>query len=196
MPQTAFCVALDAIANRIPFVVLPSNLLKLATLLAVTKTAFYLSHKSPQMLLTITCQGRDADKLGFLLHKHPARFQTISLSYGQCHVFYPKSSSESVTACLLLDIDPVAMTKNKRSKRNSFGSGRLRQRPPLRRIVLLKRRDRQRLWNGHVGHVQKASRSGLDRVPGPSVNRRFAKPRRPSNDPPNLRTTWLFNHGH
>lgn len=82
------------------------------------------------MLLTITCQGRDADKLGFLLHKHPDRFQTIPLSYGRCHVFYPKSTAETVTACLMLDIDPVALTKNKRNHRNSFAlAGYVNDRP-------------------------------------------------------------------
>jgi 3' terminal RNA ribose 2'-O-methyltransferase Hen1 len=82
------------------------------------------------MLLTITCQGRDADKLGFLLHKHPDRFQTIPLSYGRCHVFYPQATDKLVTACLMLDIDTVALTKNKRNRRSTFAlAGYVNDRP-------------------------------------------------------------------
>jgi 3' terminal RNA ribose 2'-O-methyltransferase Hen1 len=82
------------------------------------------------MLLTINCRGPQANELGFLLHKHPDRFQSISMSHGCCHVFYPESTDHSVTACLMLDIDPVAMIKNKRNRRNSFAlAGYVNDRP-------------------------------------------------------------------
>src|SRR5947208_3016557 len=61
------------------------------------------------MLLTITTTHRPAIDLGYLLHKHPARFQSFALSFGRAHVFYPAASAERCTACLLLDVDPVAI---------------------------------------------------------------------------------------
>jgi hypothetical protein len=57
------------------------------------------------MLLTITTTYQPATDLGYLLHKHPARVQSFSLSFGQAHVFYPEASIERCTAALLLDID-------------------------------------------------------------------------------------------
>ena len=42
------------------------------------------------MLLTITTTHRPATDLGYLLHKHPERFQSYDLSFGKAHVFYPE----------------------------------------------------------------------------------------------------------
>ncbi len=67
------------------------------------------------MLLTITTSYRPATDLGYLLHKHPSRLQSFSLSFGQAHVFYPEASSERCTAALLLDIDPVHLVRGRRS---------------------------------------------------------------------------------
>ncbi|HVW01289.1 MAG TPA: hypothetical protein VHB77_13145, partial [Planctomycetaceae bacterium] len=39
------------------------------------------------MLLTITAEHEAAGDLGYLLHKHPDRFQSFDLSFGQAHVF-------------------------------------------------------------------------------------------------------------
>jgi 3' terminal RNA ribose 2'-O-methyltransferase Hen1 len=66
------------------------------------------------MLLTITTEYRPATDLGFLLHKHPDRFQSFDLSFGAAHVFYPEASEERCTASLLLDVDPVGMVRGKR----------------------------------------------------------------------------------
>lgn len=65
------------------------------------------------MLLTISTTHRPAADLGFLLHKHPDRFQTFDLSFGKVHVFYPDAGSDQCTACLLLDVDPVGMVRRK-----------------------------------------------------------------------------------
>ncbi len=65
------------------------------------------------MLLTITTTHRPATDLGFLLHKSPDRFQSYDLSFGQAHVFYPEATAERCQACLLLDVDPVAMVRGK-----------------------------------------------------------------------------------
>ena len=41
------------------------------------------------MLLTITTTYNPATDLGYLLHKHPDRYQTFPLSFGKAHVFFP-----------------------------------------------------------------------------------------------------------
>lgn len=46
------------------------------------------------MLLTITTTHSPASDLGFLLHKHPGRFQSFGLSFGKVHVFYPESGDD------------------------------------------------------------------------------------------------------
>jgi 3' terminal RNA ribose 2'-O-methyltransferase Hen1 len=65
------------------------------------------------MFLTITTTHAPATDLGWLLHKHPDRFQSFELSFGHAHVFYPQASAERCTACLLLDVDPVGMARGK-----------------------------------------------------------------------------------
>ena len=72
------------------------------------------------MILTITTTHKPATDLGYLLHKHPDKFQTFDLSVGKAHVFYPEKEEEKVTICLLLDIDPIDMV---RSVRISGGDG-------------------------------------------------------------------------
>jgi len=66
------------------------------------------------MILNITTTHYPATDLGFLLHKHPDRFQTFDLSVGKVHVFYPESSEEKTTVSMLLDIDPIDMVRNAR----------------------------------------------------------------------------------
>lgn len=65
------------------------------------------------MLLTIATTHRPATDLGYLLHKHPERFQSYDLSFGRAHVFYPQASADRCRACLLLDVDPVGMVRGK-----------------------------------------------------------------------------------
>jgi 3' terminal RNA ribose 2'-O-methyltransferase Hen1 len=65
------------------------------------------------MLLTITTTHQPATDLGYLLHKHPERCQSFGLSFGKAHVFYPEVRPELCSACLLLDVDPVAMVRGK-----------------------------------------------------------------------------------
>jgi 3' terminal RNA ribose 2'-O-methyltransferase Hen1 len=72
------------------------------------------------MLLNITTTHNPATDLGYLLHKHPDKFQSFDLSIGQAHVFYPEKSAEKTTVSLLLDIDPIDMV---RSARNLGGDG-------------------------------------------------------------------------
>jgi 3' terminal RNA ribose 2'-O-methyltransferase Hen1 len=65
------------------------------------------------MLLTISTTHAPATDLGYLLHKHPDRFQSFDLSFGQAHVFYPQVTDERTTAALLVDVDPVGMVRGK-----------------------------------------------------------------------------------
>ncbi len=67
------------------------------------------------MLLTITTTHRPATDLGYLLHKHPGRFQSYDLSFGKAHVFYPEATDDRCAACLLLDVDPVGLVRGKGS---------------------------------------------------------------------------------
>lgn len=67
------------------------------------------------MLLTITTTHRPATDLGFLLHKHPGKLQSVDLSHGQAHVFYPEATEERCTAALLLDLDPIDLARGRKN---------------------------------------------------------------------------------
>ena len=62
-------------------------------------------------MLTITTTHRPATDLGYLLYKHPDRLQTFDLSFGKAHVFYPQADPELCTAALVLETDPVRLTR-------------------------------------------------------------------------------------
>ena len=65
------------------------------------------------MLLTLTTTYQPATDLGYLLHKNPARLQSVEVSGGQAHVFYPEATAERCTAALLLDLDPVGLVRGR-----------------------------------------------------------------------------------
>ena len=67
------------------------------------------------MLLTISTTHKPATDLGYLLHKHPDKFQTVELSIGKAHVFYPQKGEERTSVCLWLDIDPIDMVRGARN---------------------------------------------------------------------------------
>ncbi len=67
------------------------------------------------MLLTITTTHYPATDLGYLLYKNPAKIQSVEISGGKAHIFYPEATEERCTAALLLDIDPVGLVRNNRS---------------------------------------------------------------------------------
>lgn len=66
------------------------------------------------MLLTLTTTHRPATDLGYLLHKHPARVHEVGLAFGAARVFYPEAGEDRCTAALLLDLDPVRLTRRRR----------------------------------------------------------------------------------
>ena len=62
-------------------------------------------------MLTITTTHEPASDLGYLLHKHPEKFQTFELAFGSAHVFYPEASEQRCTAALMLELDTVRLTR-------------------------------------------------------------------------------------
>src|ERR1041384_8539746 len=74
------------------------------------------------MLLTITSTTAPATDLVYLLHKNPSRLQSFPLSFGQAHVFYPETTRERCTAALLLDVDAVALVRNRRGPSGEGGT--------------------------------------------------------------------------
>jgi 3' terminal RNA ribose 2'-O-methyltransferase Hen1 len=76
------------------------------------------------VLLTISYTAPNATDLGYLLFKNPAKVQTFDLSVGSAHVFYLEATDERCTAALLLEVDPIALVRNKRFGGNdSFSLG-------------------------------------------------------------------------
>ncbi|HLO85153.1 MAG TPA: 3' terminal RNA ribose 2'-O-methyltransferase Hen1, partial [Nostocaceae cyanobacterium] len=76
------------------------------------------------MLLTITTTHSPATELGYLLHKHPDRCHSLSLSFGQAQVFYPEANDERCTVALLLDVDPVKLVRGKGATLEQYVSDR------------------------------------------------------------------------
>src|SRR4051794_38200292 len=81
------------------------------------------------MLLTITTTHQPANDLGFLLHKHPERFQSFDMSFGKVHVYYSEVSAERCSACLLLDVDAVGMVRGKNADQNFLLAQYVNDRP-------------------------------------------------------------------
>jgi 3' terminal RNA ribose 2'-O-methyltransferase Hen1 len=75
--------------------------------------------QTPAVLLTLSTTCEPATDLGFLLHKNPARPQTVEVSGGTAHVFYPEASRERCTAALLLEVDPIALVRGSRGGEGS-----------------------------------------------------------------------------
>lgn len=63
------------------------------------------------MLLTISTTHKPATDLSYLLHKHPARLQSVELSQGNAHIFYPHANDDLCSVALLLDIDPIGLVR-------------------------------------------------------------------------------------
>lgn len=63
------------------------------------------------MYLSISTTYIPATDLGYLLHKNPAKVQQFPQSYGTAHVFYSEATTERCTAVLLLDIDPIGISR-------------------------------------------------------------------------------------
>lgn len=71
------------------------------------------------VFLTISTTGTEqtpATDLGFLLHKHPDKRHTRSVSHGTAHVLFPEATVERCSAALLLEVDPVALVRRGKGK--------------------------------------------------------------------------------
>jgi 3' terminal RNA ribose 2'-O-methyltransferase Hen1 len=66
-----------------------------------------------RVYLSLTSTTRPATDLGYLLHKHPDRAQSVEVTAGQAHVFYPEASDERCTVALLVEADPVALARGR-----------------------------------------------------------------------------------
>jgi 3' terminal RNA ribose 2'-O-methyltransferase Hen1 len=73
------------------------------------------------MLLTITTTHQPATDLGHLLRKNPRRLQSFELTFGKANVFYPEATNERCTVALQIEVDPVALVRN---RRGPAGEGR------------------------------------------------------------------------
>jgi 3' terminal RNA ribose 2'-O-methyltransferase Hen1 len=81
------------------------------------------------MLLTITTTHQPANELGYLLHKHPERFQSFDMSFGKAHVYYPEVSAARCSACLLLEVDAVGLVRGRNADQNFLLSQYVNDRP-------------------------------------------------------------------
>lgn len=64
--------------------------------------------------MTLSTTHEPATDLGFLLHKNPERAQSVDVSAGRAHVFYPEATAERCTVALLLEVDPIALVRGSR----------------------------------------------------------------------------------
>ena len=65
------------------------------------------------MLLKISTTHRPATDLGYLLSKNPSRPQSLNLSFGVAHVFYPEATDERCSVVLLVEVDPVGLVRGR-----------------------------------------------------------------------------------
>ncbi len=73
------------------------------------------------MILTVSTTHTPATDLGYLLHKHPDRAQSIDVSGGTAHVFYPEATEQRCTAAVLLEVDPIGLVKGRRDDAFALG---------------------------------------------------------------------------
>lgn len=71
------------------------------------------------MLLSITTTHQPASDLGYLLAKHPDRIQSFELNFGQAHFFYPEVRNDLCRACLLVELDPIYLTRRGQTVRDA-----------------------------------------------------------------------------
>ena len=83
-----------------------------------------LSPRLAHVFLTLTARRDDvltnAGDLGFVLHKHPDKAQSFSVSAGTAHVLWPESGVERAQVALLLEVDPVALVRGRGRRDDPF----------------------------------------------------------------------------
>ncbi|MDF2577543.1 MAG: 3 terminal ribose 2-O-methyltransferase Hen1 [Chlamydiales bacterium] len=63
------------------------------------------------MTFTITTHYHPATDLGYLLHKHPEKLHQKKFAFGTAYLFYTKAAEDLCSVTLLLDIDPLELSK-------------------------------------------------------------------------------------
>ena len=63
------------------------------------------------MLLTLSTTHSPATDLGYLLYKNPARVNRFELTFGVASVFWPEAGADCATAALLVEVDPIALSR-------------------------------------------------------------------------------------
>ncbi len=66
------------------------------------------------MFFSLTATGPSATDLGFVLHKHPDRLRSVDIGFGTAHVFYPEAADDGCTAALLVEVDPIRLSRRPR----------------------------------------------------------------------------------
>lgn len=74
------------------------------------------------MLLTISTTHTPATDLGFLLHKHPDRVRTVTFGFGDATVFFPEATETRCTAAVLVEVDPVGLSRGRGGRSRDFFS--------------------------------------------------------------------------
>lgn len=74
------------------------------------------------MILTISTTHVPATDLGYILHKNPARLNTIETSAGHAHVFYSEATPERCTAVLYMEIDPIQLVRGRSGSNGESGT--------------------------------------------------------------------------
>ena len=129
--------------------------------------------------LTDADDDRDHRKAGYRPRvpagEEPGPLPVLPLPFGQAHVFYPVAREDRCEAALLLDLDPVGLVRGPGGQpRRRRGPEAVRQRPPLRRLLLPQRRHRPGLRLGPQGRQQGPAR--LAATPLPSRSRSPCSP--------------------
>ena len=76
-----------------------------------------------RVLLTVTTTHQPATDLGYLLVKHPDRLHSFTVPTGTAHVCYPEATAQRCTAALVLDVDPLRLTRRAARVSASFTLG-------------------------------------------------------------------------
>ncbi|MBS1713870.1 MAG: 3' terminal RNA ribose 2'-O-methyltransferase Hen1 [Armatimonadetes bacterium] len=80
-------------------------------------------------MLLVSTTHRPATDLGYLLHKNPANSHRVELTFGTALVVFPEATEEACTAALLLEIDPVALSRKPGDSRSAVLEPYVNDRP-------------------------------------------------------------------
>ena len=123
----------------------------------------FLRHNAP-VYLTITSTASPATDLGYLLHKHPGRAQSIDLPVGRAHVFYPEATPRAVHGGAAAGGRPDRAGPRQAIRRRVRAADPLRQRPALRRVIHVGGRTGQSVPHRHGRSLRATAGTGRRRA--------------------------------